>query len=60
MTDPTQSKSDPLDAFDPLKSGPPHILRIISKVLTLEQERLYVKAPHLNDDVLRVIKEEVK
>jgi hypothetical protein len=60
MTDPTQSKLDPLDAFHPLKSGPEHILRIISKVLTLEQERLYLKAPHLNDDVLRVIKEEVK
>jgi hypothetical protein len=48
------------DAFEPLKGGAEHIRRIIERVLTLEQERLYQKQPHLNDDVLRIIKEEVK
>lgn len=50
----------PADALEPLKSGEPHIRRIIERVLRLERERLYQKAPHLNDDVLRIIKEEVK
>jgi len=47
------------NAFEPLKDGPEHICRIIEKVLKLEQERLYQRVPHLNDDVLRIIKEQV-
>jgi hypothetical protein len=49
-----------VDPFEPLKSGNPEITSIITKVLTLEKERLYQRAPHLNDDVLRIIKEEIK
>jgi len=60
MSDVVAKEDGPLDAFEPLKTGPEHIRKIIEKVLVLEQERLYQKAPHLNDDVLRVIKEEVK
>jgi hypothetical protein len=48
-----------IDAFEPLKSGGPEVSRIITRVLTLETERLYMKQPHLNEDVLRIIKEEV-
>jgi len=49
-----------VDAFEPLKSAPADIRQIIERVLTLEQERLYQRQPHLNDDVLRIIKDEVK
>jgi hypothetical protein len=59
MTD-TPSESKELDAFEPLKNGSPEVARIITRVLTLEKERLYQRAPHLNDDVLRIIKEEIK
>jgi len=59
MSDSTSSNANPIDAFEPLKSGPDHIRRIIEKVLKLEQERLYQRQPHLNDDVVRIIKEQV-
>lgn len=59
MTD-TLGDDKPLDAFEPLKTGDPEIVRIITRVLTLEKERLYQRQPHLNDDVLRIIKEEIK
>jgi hypothetical protein len=36
------------------------VRNIIKRVLKLEQERLYQRMPHLNDDVVRIIKEEVK
>jgi hypothetical protein len=57
-SDSNESKS--VDAFEPLKTGSPEISRIIAQILRLEQERLYQKTPHLNDDILRIIKEEVK
>jgi hypothetical protein len=50
----------PADAFEPLRTAEQQIKRIIERVLKLESERLYQKAPHLNDDVLRIVKEEVK
>ena len=58
----TESTGDDkaLDAFEPLKKADPVIVRIIARILTLEKERLYQKAPHLNEDVLRIIKEEIK
>jgi len=55
----TEAKMPEQNAFEPLKDGPEHICRIIEKVLKLEQERLYQRVPHLNDDVLRIIKEQV-
>ena len=48
------------DALEPLRNCEPHIKRIIERVLIIEKERLYQKVPHLNEDVLRIIKEEVK
>lgn len=48
------------DMLEPLKREPDNIRRIIKRVLELESERLYQKQPHLNDDVIRIIKEEIK
>ena len=59
MTD-TSGDDKALDAFEPMKTGDPEIVKIIARVLTLEKERLYQRAPHLNDDVLRIIKDEIK
>jgi hypothetical protein len=60
MSENTPGDDKALDAFEPLKTGDPEIVRIIARVLTLEKERLYMRQPHLNDDVLRIIKEEIK
>jgi len=60
MPDPNEAESQALDALQPLKEAPEPIRNIIGRVLKLEQERLYMRAPRLNDDVLRVIKEEVQ
>jgi len=48
------------DMLEPLKRGPDDLKKIIKRVLELESERLYQKQPHLNDDVVRIIKEEIK
>ena len=54
------SGSATADALEPLTSGSPEITRIIKKIIKLEQERLFQLQPHLNEDVLRIIKEEIK
>lgn len=46
-------------ALEPLRRDPEHLRIIIRRILELEQERLYQQKPHLNDDVVKVIKEEV-
>lgn len=60
MSKTTQTRDDDLDALEPLMRDPAPIRAIIKRVLTLEQERLYQQRPHLNEDIIRVIKEEVK
>lgn len=60
MPENNESEIPTLDAFQPLREAPGPIRTIIERVLTLEQERLYQRAPRLNDDVLRVIKEEIQ
>lgn len=60
MSEQTEAESKALDPLQPLKEGPEPIRNIIGRILKLEQERLYQRAPRLNDDVLRVIREEIK
>ncbi len=60
MSDPAKSDAKSGDVLEPLRRDPEHIRNIIKRVLTLEAERLYQRQPHLNDDVIRIIKEEVK
>lgn len=50
---------DPQDPMEPLRREPSEIRNIIERVLKLEAERLYLERPHINDDVLRIIKEAV-
>jgi hypothetical protein len=56
----SESEVSPSDAVEPLRRDPEPIKNIIRNVLRLEQERLYQRQPHLNADVIRIIKEEIK
>jgi hypothetical protein len=49
-----------IDPLEPLKRGPEEYKTIIKLVLALESERLYQRQPHLNDDVIRIIKESIR
>lgn len=45
----------------PIINAPPEVRRIIERVLQTEKDKLYMKRPHhINDDILRIIKEEVQ
>ena len=57
MTKKENSKSDPLE---PIKTAPTEVGNVIKKVLKLEHEHLYQDRPRVNDDILRIIKDEVK
>lgn len=47
--------------MEPINSAPPEIKRLIQKVLKAENEKLHTKQPRgINDDILRIIKEEVQ
>ena len=60
MSEAKKTEDETSFALEPLKRDPSHIREIIKRVLTLEHERLYLRQPHLNDDIIKVIKEEVK
>jgi hypothetical protein len=60
MTNPATTDVEAIDALEPLKKDPEEVRNIIKRVLQLEHERLNQQKPHLNEDVLRLIKEEVK
>lgn len=48
------------DPMEPLMRDPEEVRNIIARVLELEAERLYQERPHINDDIVRIIKESVK
>lgn len=49
------------DVQEPITNAPPEIRRIIERVLQTEKDKLYMKAPrHINDDILKIIKEEIQ
>jgi hypothetical protein len=49
------------DVQESINSAPPEIRRIIERVLQTEKDKLYMKAPrHINDDILKIIKEEIQ
>lgn len=49
-----------IDPLEPIKSAPEEIQRIIKKVLQLEKEHLYEDRPRLKEDVVAIIKQEVR
>jgi hypothetical protein len=60
MSDSKDSENEALDPLEPLKREPKTTRSIIEKVLKLENERLNQQRPHLNEDVVRIIKEEIR
>ncbi|WP_207002072.1 hypothetical protein [Trinickia mobilis] len=48
------------DPMEPLTRDPKDVREIIAQVLTIEAERLYQEKPHINDDIIKIIKEIVK
>lgn len=48
------------DPMEPMKSASEEVKSIIKEVLKLEAEKLYQQRPHINADIVRIIKEAVK
>ena len=56
-----QTHDDLGDVQEPITSAPPDVRRIIERVLQAEKDKLYMKIPrNINDDILKIIKEEVQ
>ncbi|MDY7016153.1 MAG: hypothetical protein SVX43_21665 [Cyanobacteriota bacterium] len=54
-------QSNPNNIQEPLLSAPPEVREIIERVLKLEKDKLYLKAPrNINDDILKIVKEAVQ
>lgn len=46
---------------EPINSASPEVRQIIERVLQAEKDKLYMRIPrHINDDILRIVKEEVQ
>jgi len=45
---------------EPIKSAPADVLAIIKRVLLLEKEKLYLDRPRIKDDLIQIIKEEIR
>lgn len=46
---------------EPITTAPPEVRQIIERVLQAEKDKLYMKVPrNINDDILKIIKEEVQ
>lgn len=48
------------DVKEPINQAPPEVQNIIHRVLEAERQKLYLDRPHLVQDVVNIIKEEVK
>ncbi len=49
------------DVQSPITSAPPEVRKIIERVLQAEKDKLYMKIPrNINDDILKIVKEEVQ
>ncbi len=49
------------DIQEPIASAPPEVRKIIERVLQAEKDKLYMKIPrNINDDILKIVKEEVQ
>jgi len=57
--DPTEP--NPQTVMEPVNSAPPHIKRLIQRVLKAERDKLHTSKPvGINDDILQIVKEEVQ
>ncbi len=56
---PNSSQSN--EVQEPIASASPEVRQIIERVLQAERDKLYMKIPrNINDDILKIIKEEVQ
>jgi hypothetical protein len=54
-------ENPPKNVMEPINSAPPEINQLIKRVLKVENDKLHTKQPRgINDDILRIIKEEVQ
>jgi len=55
------SDAKKMNVMEPINSASPEIARLIKRVLQAEADKLHTKQPRgINDDILRIIKEEVQ
>lgn len=55
-----QTEKNFSDVQEPITSAPPEVRQIIERVLEVEKDKLYMRAPrHINDDILKIIKEAI-
>jgi hypothetical protein len=56
-----QTNIDLSNVQEPITSASPEVRQIIERVLQTEKDRLYMKSPrNINDDILKIVKEEVQ
>lgn len=49
------------DIYEAIANASPQVREIVERVLRLEKEKLAVRSPrHINDDILRIIKEVIQ
>ncbi|MEG4572503.1 hypothetical protein QUA56_07350 [Microcoleus sp. N3A4] len=55
-----QTHQELSDVQQPITSAPPEVRQIIERVLELEKDKLYMRAPrYISDDILKIIKEAI-
>lgn len=53
----SDKKNDP---SEPVRTAPPEVQQIIKEVLDLEKEKIYQHQPHINSDIINIIKRAVQ
>ena len=53
-------KKDLHEIKKPILEAPPEIQQVIKKVLEIERDNLYLDKPRIIDDIVNIIKEEIK
>lgn len=48
------------DIQEPITRAPAEVKEIIERVLEIEKEKLYLRNPRINDDILKIVKEVIQ
>jgi hypothetical protein len=48
------------DIQEPITRAPVEVREIIERVLEIEKEKLYLRNPRINDDILKIVKEVIQ
>jgi hypothetical protein len=57
---PLETETLPTDPSEPMRNAPPDIQDLMKRVLIIEKQKIHLARPHVNDDIVRAIKEIVK